>query len=348
MNKPLISVIIVNYNGWPLIKECLLSLEKQTYPNIEVIVVDNKSRADQVEKLKTFTCKKLDIKYLYRDKNTGFTGGNNAGVKIAKGKYIALLNNDTVTDENWLAVLAETLETNAKAGIAVGKIYRAGNDKKTKFFDSAGSLYNQIGSAWSRGYLEEDHGQYDKAEEVPMATACALLFRREILDKTYLFDDSFFMYMEEFDFCLRVRQLGYSICYNPKAIIYHYYSQSVKQEASDSTMFKQYYGNRARMKVIFKYYSWPIIFKNIHLIIGSFIYWDCYFLRHGGWKKFWNLKTAQWQFMVAGFKERRQYIGKAGWTKWITYQSFSDLLSWNKLRWKREDNFQAKILDTER
>jgi len=348
MKKPLVSIIIVNYNGWPLIKDCFLSLGKQTYRKIEVIVVDNNSRPDQVKHLKTLSFKSLNIKFIYLDKNTGFTGGNNAGAAAANGKYIALLNNDTIADENWVVKLVKTLESDPKAGIAVGKIYRVKNELKKEFFDSAGSLYNQIGSAWSRGYLEKEEGQYNKQEEVPMATACSLLFRKEILDKTFLFDDSFFMYMEEFDFCLRVRRLGYSILYTPKAIIYHHFSQSVKKEASDSTMFKQFYANRARMKVIFKYYPWSIIIKNIHLIFASFVYWDYYFLRHGGWKKLWSLKTAQWQFMKAGLKERKQNSAQSNWTKWITYQGFFNLMGWYKTSQKREQSYLNQTLDTKR
>lgn len=342
MKQPLISIIIVNYNGWPLIQKCILSLGKQAYSNIEVIVVDNDSTSDQIKDLKSMELGSLDVKFIFLEKNTGFTGGNNAGVAIAKGEYIALLNNDAIADENWLAELFGAFERNPDAGITVGKIYRVSGELKKEFFDSAGSEYNQIGSAWSRGYLERDTGQYDKEEEVPMATACAFLFKREILEKTFLFDDSFFMYMEELDFCLRVRQLGYSIIYTPRAVVYHHFSQSVKREASDSTMFKQFYGNRARLKILFKYYPCKIILGNIFLIFGSFVYWDYYFLRYGGWKKLWGLKVAQWQFAKAGLKERKLNSRERNWTKWITYQKFSDLMGWRQESQKREKVYLNK------
>ncbi len=334
-SSPLISVILVNYNSWPDIDDCLKSLEEQTYRPLEVIVVDNASHADQKTALKKQKYK-LDIKFIWSEKNTGFTGGCNLGAAQAKGQYVALLNPDAIAEPDWLVRLAKVLDSLPAVGITVGKIYRVGDSPVKNRFDSAGSLYNQIGSAWSRGYLEKDTGQYDKEEEIPMATAGGFLFRREILDQTYLFDDSFFMYMEEFDFCLRARQLGYKIIYTPQAILYHKFSQSVKKASANVTLFKQFYGNRARIKMLAKYYPLRIIVPNLHLICLSFVYWDLYFLRYGGAKRFMEFKNNQLRFLRAGLKERRVGLKNQSWTQWIQYQSFSELLGWSRESRQRE------------
>ncbi len=324
--NPKVSIVIVNYNGVRFLPELFDSLEKQSFKDFEIIVVDNASTDDSCNWLK----KRKDIKFVRSKENLGFAGGNNLGVKLAVGKYIVLLNNDTIVDKKWLEELVKAIEKDGKRGAVVSKIYltKPGLDKKV--FDSAGSLYNNIGSCWSRGYLEEDKGQYDQEEEVPMGTACSLLFRKEILEKTYLFDDSFFMYVEEFDFNLRIRQLGYSIYYVPSSIVYHKTSQAVRGKTGNKRkeiLFKQKYGNANRLNVLIKHYPACQLFKNFHLITLSFLYWDYYFLRYGGPGAFLELKHRQFNMFRKGLAERKEWIFRnKEWLKFMTVHSFRGLL----------------------
>lgn len=348
VKNPNVSIIVVYYNGLEDLKECLESLSKQSLKDFEVIIINNsgsKLIIDNSPLHQGFVGQaKFNQNFKFKIQNSpsnlGFAGGCNLGAKSAKGEYIALLNPDMIIDKMWLENLVKTLKKNQQAGIAVGKIYHGLPGDKIKYIDSAGSLYNQIGSAWSRGYLEIDKGQFDQVEEVPMATAGAFLFRKKILEKTYLFDESFFMYMEEFDFCIRIRQLGNKIIYQPKAISYHKFSQSVKSEniGKKTILFKQFYGNRARAKILLKYYPWSIILRNLHLIIASFLYWDIYFIFNGGLAKFVDLEKNFRNFANAGLAQRKKYAYQTNWTKYITYQNLFELINWHKTAGRREKN----------
>ena len=151
-------VVIPNWNGKDFISECLDSLTIQTYKDFEIIVVDNGSTDGSKELIKQ---KYPEVSLIELDKNYGFAGGVNAGIKkaLAGGaKYIVLFNNDAVADKNWLKRLIEVVETNPLAGIITSKLLRL--DKKT--IDSAGEFYSIWGRAFPLGGRDEiDHGQYD-------------------------------------------------------------------------------------------------------------------------------------------------------------------------------------------
>jgi len=165
MNKNLISIVIVNYNGWRDTIECIRSLERQTYKNIEIIVVDNGSVDDDKTNFGRLTCK-VPIMFIYNKTNVGFGNGCNLGLNSAEGSFIALINNDMVADPCWIEELLGVFQASNRVGIAGGKVYQYNTELKKSILDSAGSQFNQIGQAWSTGFLEKDHGQYGKKKEV--------------------------------------------------------------------------------------------------------------------------------------------------------------------------------------
>lgn len=228
MCKPLVSIIILNLNGKKFLEGCLSSLKVQSYPNFEVIIVDNGSTDGSVQ----FVRENFPDTIIIENKeNLGFAMANNQGIKIAKGKYIALLNNDTVVDRNWLKNLVTVAESSPeKIGMWAGKILSIENPG---IIDSVGGLViSNDGIAKGRGRLEEDIGQYDREEEVLIPSACAALYRKEIFDEVGLFDEDFFAYCEDTDLGLRARLAGWKTISVPKAIVYHHYSGTTGRYAS--------------------------------------------------------------------------------------------------------------------
>lgn len=385
MENPKVSIIILNWNGWKDIIECLESLYQITYPNYDVIVVDNGSEDDSIEKIKEYCEGKIKVKSKFfeyfsenkpikiieytrkeagvggskeyeliinlpsnrkltiikNEKNYGFAEGNNIGARYAlenlNPDYFLLLNNDTVVEPRFLTELVKVAQSDTEIGIVGGKIYLYG----TNNFDSAGSLFTNIGSGRSRGHLEEDKGQYDSQEEVPMITACCLLARTEIFKSTYLFDPSFFLYLEELDFTIRVRRLGYKVVYVPRAIIYHKFSQSVRRAHSQTVLFKQFHGHVNRGRILARYYPFKILLRNCHLILLSYLYDEYYFLRWGGISWFFKLNYHLLRSLLLAVRERLHYWdrGESDWTKWITYYSLKEYMH---LRQQMEQRYHHK------
>ena len=217
---PLVSIIIVNCNGRGFLQGCLESIFNQSCSDFEIIFIDNGSTDDSVQYVKE---KFPDVIIIENRENLGFARANNQGIAIAKGKYIALLNNDTVVDREWIkSLLAKAESSSEKVGMWAGKILSMQEPRK---IDSVGGLMiSPDGIAKGRGRLEEDVGQYDNDDEVFIPSACAALFKKEMLDEIGLFDEDFFAYCEDTDIGLRARLAGWRTVSVPKAVVYHYYS----------------------------------------------------------------------------------------------------------------------------
>src|SRR3990172_8635572 len=173
-----ISVIIANLNGEQYLADCLQSLSDQTFRDFEVIVVDNGSTDGSLALLKKdFPW----VKVIALEKNTGFARGNNIGFDASSAKYAATLNNDTLADRKWLEALYEAAEADRDIGMVASKIFLGREGKK---LDSAGMLIYPDGMSRQRGHGETDHAQFDGIREVLFPSACAALYRREMLQET--------------------------------------------------------------------------------------------------------------------------------------------------------------------
>lgn len=216
--KPLISIVIVNWNGMRFLPECLGSIFRET-ASFEVVLVDNGSEDGSVEYVKRDFPK---VTVIEESENLGFAKGNNIGIAEAKGKYILTLNNDTVLEKGFLEKLQMAAESaDETTGMWAVKILSF--DKKT--IDSVGGLLiYRDGLAKGRGRLEKDTGQYDTPKEVFIPSACAGLYRKSMLDAIGSFDEDFFAYCEDTDLGLRARLAGYKTVNVPEAIVYHHYS----------------------------------------------------------------------------------------------------------------------------
>jgi GT2 family glycosyltransferase len=317
-----VSLIIVNYNGRQFLDDLCASLARQTCQPDEVIIVDNASTDGSVDHLRAHY---PWITTIALAENVGFAAGNNIGAARATGRYLALLNNDTVADEHWLAELLAVLECSPRAGVAVAKIYRAARYPR---LDCAGAEFNNIGYCWGRGANQLDRGQFDVRGEVPAVTACALVLRRAVLGDEPLFDSQLFMYYEEFDLSLRVRGAGCGIVYVPTAIVHHKGSQAVRGATNRPLLFQQFLGNRNRLKLLLKYYPLPTLLRNLPLIGLSLAYWDFVFLREGGPRYCLRALGAQGAFAWQGLRERRWRRARSeGWLPWMTRQGLRDILA---------------------
>lgn len=246
--KELISIIIVNYNGKEFLKPCLDSLNKMNKNNFsfEIIVVDNLSKDDSVNFIKT---KFPKINVIENDVNN-YVKAVNLGIKFAKGDFIALLNNDTTIDENWLKGAFEVINQGKKIGAVQSKI-----------LFSDGITINSVGveeveDFYFRdiGFEEKDIGQYETAKEIKYFTGGSVLLRKSCLEEVGEFDEDFVMYVEDIDYSIRCRDLGWKIFYSPKSIVYHKYHGTASSNLCD------YLCSRNRLLLIGK--RFPLKFAN--------------------------------------------------------------------------------------
>lgn len=252
----MISVVVLNYNGRRYLKRCISSLSVQSYGDFEVIVVDNGSTDESVEYLKTHF---PQVKIVRNEYNLGFAGGINAGIEHAEGKYILTLNNDTQADMNFVERLAEAMDSDKAVGMCASKMLVPDGR-----INSTGICLSRSGAAWDRGMFEPDEGQYEELEEVFGPCAGAALYRKEMLDEIGLFDEDFFLYMEDVDLAFRARLAGWRCIYVPGAEVYHFHGGT----AGFGSDLAVYYGNRNIVWYTLKDFPTGILITSLPWIVG--------------------------------------------------------------------------------
>jgi len=216
--EPLVSVIVVNYNGRHLLGDCFHSLTQQTYSNYEIILVDNGSKDDST----SFAKKHFpDVRIVKLSSNIGFAGGTNAGIREAKGEYLLTLNNDTCVFPDFIEKFIQPMMREFLVGMCASKMIFP--DKK---INSTGICISRSGAAWNRGEFEQDNGQYNHVEEVFCPCAGAALYRRTMLDEIGLFDEDFFLFMEDVDLGFRGQLAGWKCIYVPEARVIHLHGKT--------------------------------------------------------------------------------------------------------------------------
>ena len=215
MNR--VAIVIPNWNGEDLLKECIDSLLVQSYKEISISVVENGSIDSSLAILKSYG-KKITV--LKQKQNLGFAGGVNVGIRYAiehGAEYIGLFNNDAKADKNWVKALIKKLDANKSAGIITSKILIGDSHK----LDSTGDWYSTSGMPFPRGRGEIDKKQYDKDTNVFGASGGASIYRTSLFNDIGLFDEDFFAYYEDVDISFRAQLRGWKVLYEPKAITYH-------------------------------------------------------------------------------------------------------------------------------
>lgn len=262
MSEPFITIVILNWNGWKDTIECLESLYQVSYPNYKVVVIDNNSSDDSVEKITDYLKGKIEVNSKFfdykkenkpikivknskksklkenftddnlilieNDRNDGFAEGNNIGIRYAlenlSPDYFLLLNNDTVVHKDFLKEMVNIGEKNENFGIIGPKIYYY--NEPDVIWCIGGKIDWKFARGLHVGINEVDKGQYNKTKEFDYISGSAFLIKREVIDKIGLLDKKFFLYFEETDLAFRASKEGYKCVYAPKAKIWHKVSKS--------------------------------------------------------------------------------------------------------------------------
>ncbi len=257
-NECELSVITVNYNG--LKDTCALIESIPFNENMEVIVVDNASLQDEASLIQK---KYPQVKIIRSEKNLGFAGGNNLGIQESDGKYLFLVNNDTVFEDFNVQALIDRLESSPRIGMICPKIRFTWGNKPIQY---AG--YTPLSKITVRnqavGYGEEDKCQYDTTHPTPFAHGAAMLIKREAIEKVGLMPEDYFLYYEEIDWSMMFTRAGYEIWYDPACTIYHKESQSTGQDSP----LRTYYITRNRLLLVKR--NWQGIYKYL-----AFCYLTC-------------------------------------------------------------------------
>ena len=257
-NECELSVITVNYNG--LKDTCALIESIPFNENMEVIVVDNASLQDEASLIQK---RYPQVKIIRSEKNLGFAGGNNLGIQESDGKYLFLINNDTVFEDFNVQTLIDRLESSPQIGMICPKIRFTWGNKPIQY---AG--YTPLSRITVRnrsiGFGEEDHRQYDIAHPTPYAHGAAMLVKRAIIEKVGYMPEDYFLYYEELDWSMMLKRAGYEIWYDPSCTIYHKESQSTGQDSP----LRTYYITRNRLLLVKR--NWHGIYKYL-----AYIYLTC-------------------------------------------------------------------------
>ncbi len=252
MSSPRVSIVVVNWNNFADTAECLESLGKTTYPNYDVVVVDNASNGDDARLLRErfADC----IRLIENDRNCGFAEGSNIGMRDALDRgadYVALLNNDTVVAPDFLDDLVAMAQSDGRVGIMGGKVYCYETPDMIWF---AGGVINYwTGSTPIRGSGATDRGQYEEIAEVDWICGCFMFITRELLQTVGMLDKRFFFGWEDADLCVRAARSGFKILFVPGARIWH---KTFPPEKKERLMgLPVYYATRGRFIFLEKHFT---------------------------------------------------------------------------------------------
>ena len=254
-----VTVIIPNLNGKNYIREALISLKEQTYQNMDVTVVDNASTDGSCELIRQeFPW----VKLIVLDKNYGFCGGVNAGIRDTKSPYVVLFNNDMKAHPKFVEHLVARMETDRNIFSCQAKMLQM---DRPEMIDDAGDFYCALGWAFARG-KNCSSNFFSQADQVFSACGGAVIYRKAILDKIGLFDEAHFDYLEDVDLGFRAKICGYENWYEPSAVVYHKGSAST---GSRYNRFKVEHSSANSVYLIYKNMSrWQILINLPFFLLG--------------------------------------------------------------------------------
>ena len=254
---PLVYIIVLSWNGKDDTLECLKSLQKVTYLNFKILVVDNASSDGTVRAIEeNFP----EVETLVNQTNLRFAGGNNVGIRYALeqgAEYILLLNNDTVVDPEFLSHMVRTAQSEFSVGMVGAKIYY--HSDRHRLWYAGGKIEWWKGWVSHVGIREVDAGQYDTAREVDYITGCCLLAKRDVIEKVGMLDESYYIYGEDADWCVRALRAGYKLFYVPSSVVWHKLSVS---SGGHLSWFKNWNKLKSQLRLMARYakpYQWSTI-----------------------------------------------------------------------------------------
>ena len=265
-STPLVSIIILNYNAGNLLLECVESVLKTDYEKFEIIIVDNDSKDDSVDRCKE---KFRDVQIIENKKNLGYCEGNNVGIRNAKGEFIAILNPDTVVDSNWLKELIKGYEIFGD-GMYQPRFLTTNNHK---ILQGTGNMINLFGFGFARNKGDIDEGQFNEPERIGYASGTCLFTSKKIIEELDMFDSFLFAYHDDLDLCWRAALKNIKSYYIPSSIVYH----PPEGYTFKWNSFKFYLLERNRQYCLLTHYSRKTYFKMLPALmiieIGVFFYY---------------------------------------------------------------------------
>lgn len=271
-----VSVIIPNFNGKKFLGDCLNSVLEQEYKDFEVILVDNGSEDGSAEWVRL---EYPQVKLLALPENVGFCGGVNAGIRKARGKYILLLNNDTIAKPGFIHELVQEMEKSPAVFSCQAKMLQIQDEN---LMDDGGNFYCALGWAFADGKGKPEQN-YNSSKKIFASCAGAALYRKSMLKKTGLLDEEHFAYLEDIDLGYRARLYGYENRFCPKARVLHVGSAT---SGSRYNLFKVRYSSRNNIYMIYKNMPWWQIILNLPFFLAGFGIKTIFFARKGFGKEY--------------------------------------------------------------
>lgn len=264
--QPRVAVIVVNWNGRDITLECLRSLSSLTYPQADLIVVDNASTDGSAEAIRAHY---PNVTLLAMPQNLRFAGGNNAGIReaLARGAdMVLLLNNDTVVDKDFLTHLVARMIVDETCGMVAPKILYF--DQPDRIWFAGGEISMWTGTMKHTGIREVDCGQHDTVREIDYASGCCILVRAGVIRKIGMLDESYHMYTEDADWSIRTRRAGYKIVYEPQARVWHKISVSAGGHLSRYKLKNKFISG---FRFFWRYGSWAqrLVFPWMSVIVNA-------------------------------------------------------------------------------
>lgn len=321
-NSKNIAVVILNWNGKNWLQKFLPSVIRFS-EETEVYVIDNHSTDDSVDFLKKAF---PSVKIVINDKNYGFAGGYNEGLKNIKAEYYCLLNSDVEVTENWIKPILNLFKTDASIAAIQPKILSFNNKNHFEFAGAAGGLIDNLGYPYCRGRVfddvEEDQGQYNDETEIFWASGCCFFIRSKDFWEQNGFDERFFAHQEEIDLCWRLINSGKKIFYTGKSEVYHVGGGTLNKQSAQKT----YLNIRNNLSMMLKNLPFPkligLIFFRLCLDgVASF-----YFAYKNGFSHLWAVARGHFGFyaQLPETIRRRQKHQKTEYyqTKWLIFKHF--------------------------
>jgi len=245
--RPLVSLIVLTYNGREDTLNFLQSLGCTDYPNYEIVLVDNASSDGTVEEARR---RFRSVRIVENAENLGFAGGMNTGVRASHGKYVVMLNNDMIAaQKEWLSLLVDAVESDAHIGIAIPMVLYHGTNVIESLGKVVPDLLTKITATTSLlAHNEKDEGQFKEIVDIAAGNGLA---RRDLFDRIGFLDEKMFIYFEETDFSYRARKNGYRIVCEPRSKIWHRGSASIKE----GSYFAVYHSYKNKIRFILKDYD---------------------------------------------------------------------------------------------
>lgn len=262
LSLPLVSIVIATWNKRDDCLLCLTSVKKLDYPKekLEIIVVDNASTDGTGEAIK----KRFPQAVIVRlERNKGFGGGVNAGIRRSKGKYVYILDNDVVVDPRALKELVSQMEKDGSIGFSAGKVYDWRD--RDKFQIVYGRIDRQTFHVYTTGTGEKDHGQYDKIRVVDFVSIGSGLARREMLDKVGLLEERYFVYFDDPDLFTACKRAGYKIVFVPTAKVWH--KGAVNRGVPNCQVVYYLQRNNLLIRNKFNKFTWIDHLKNFRFLV---------------------------------------------------------------------------------